>query len=197
MATSTTAPRGQYHHGDLRAACLKAARELLEEEAELSLRAVARRASVSPAAPYRHYADKDALVSALAAQGCRELHDCLAAAAPAATSDDFAALAVAYVRFALAHPALFRIMFRTSCTPADTERDAAAADVDAFVRRAAARARPDADPDALGVACWALLHGLAFLYLEGKLPTDPPAAVDARVRTSVGALIDAGRRPGW
>lgn len=136
--------------------------------------------------------DKDALVSALAAQGCRELHDCLAAAAPAdATPDDFAALAVAYVRFALAHPALFRIMFRTSCTPADTERDAAAADVDAFVRRAAAHARPDADPDTLGVACWALLHGLAFLYLEGKLPTDPPAAVDARVRTSVGALIDA------
>ncbi|MEU0389318.1 WHG domain-containing protein [Streptomyces chartreusis] len=82
-------------------------------------------------------------------------------------------------------------MFRTSCTPADTERDAAAADVDAFVRRAAARARPDADPDALGVACWALLHGLAFLYLEGKLPTDPAATVDARVRTSVGALIDA------
>ncbi|MFJ3621799.1 TetR/AcrR family transcriptional regulator [Streptomyces iakyrus] len=197
MAMSTTSPRGRYHHGDLRAACLKAARELLEEGAELSLRAVARRASVSTAAPYRHYADKDALVSALAAQGCRELHDCLAAAAPAdATPDDFAALAVAYVRFALAHPALFRIMFRTSCTPADTERDAAAADVDAFVRRAAARARPDADPDALGVACWALLHGLAFLYLEGKLPTDPPAAVDARVRTSVGALIDAGR-PGW
>jgi AcrR family transcriptional regulator len=55
-----------YHHGDLRAACLRAARELLEEDgsAALSLRAVARRAGVSPSAPYRHYADRDTLLAA-------------------------------------------------------------------------------------------------------------------------------------
>lgn len=75
---------GSYHHGDLRAACLRAARELLEEDgsAALSLRAVARRAGVSATAPYRHYADRDALVSAVAAQGYRELAEQLVAAHP-------------------------------------------------------------------------------------------------------------------
>lgn len=75
---------GTYHHGDLRAACLRAARELLEEDgsAGLSLRAVARRAGVSATAPYRHFADRDALVSAVAAQGYRELAEHLAAAHP-------------------------------------------------------------------------------------------------------------------
>ena len=67
MSTS----RSPYHHGDLRAACLRAAMELLEEggTSALSLRAVARRAGVSPAAPYRHYADRDALISAVGAVG--------------------------------------------------------------------------------------------------------------------------------
>ncbi|MBT2879175.1 TetR/AcrR family transcriptional regulator, partial [Streptomyces sp. McG6] len=74
-----------YHHGDLRAACLRAARELLEEDgsAGLSLRAVARRAGVSATAPYRHYADREALVSAVAAEGYRELAEHLAGAHPA------------------------------------------------------------------------------------------------------------------
>lgn len=77
-----------YHHGDLRAACLRAARELLEEDgsAGLSLRAVARRAGVSATAPYRHYADRDALVSAVAAEGYRELAGELASAHPAPTT---------------------------------------------------------------------------------------------------------------
>src|SRR6266700_1692801 len=100
-----------YHHGDLRAACLRAARELLEESgsAGLSLRAVARRAGVSPTAPYRHYADRDALASAVAAEGYRELAGYLAAAHPSpSTPEELAAVAVAYVRFALGHPALFR-----------------------------------------------------------------------------------------
>ncbi|MFC6937680.1 TetR/AcrR family transcriptional regulator [Actinomadura yumaensis] len=114
-----------YHHGDLRAACLQAARELLEEDgsAALSLRAVARRAGVSATAPYRHYADRDALVSAVAAQGYRELAEHLAAAHPSPESpEDLAAVAVAYVRFALDHPALFRVMFAEPCDPDSEER---------------------------------------------------------------------------
>src|SRR5258706_12767161 len=68
-------PKAAYHHGDLRAALVGAAMDLLEEggEAELSLRAVARRAGVSAAAPYRHYDDREALVSAVAAAGNPEL----------------------------------------------------------------------------------------------------------------------------
>src|SRR5260221_14141825 len=94
-----------YHHGDLPAALLRAAIELLEEsgETELSLRAVARRAGVSPAAPYRHYADREALISAVAAVGYRELAERLAAAHPAPpTPEPPPTVAIAYVQFALA-----------------------------------------------------------------------------------------------
>src|ERR1700716_647506 len=99
-----------YHHGDLRAALVRAAMELLEESGEtaLSLRAVARCAGVSPAAPYRHYADREALISAVATVGYRELAERLAAAHPApATPEQLASVAVAYVQVALEQPALF------------------------------------------------------------------------------------------
>src|SRR3977135_943878 len=96
--------KATYHHGDLRAALLRAAMELLEESGEppLSLRAVARCAGVSPAAPYRHYADREALVSAVAAVGYRELAEKLAAAHPSpSTPEELASVAIAYVQFAL------------------------------------------------------------------------------------------------
>ncbi|MFE5509603.1 TetR/AcrR family transcriptional regulator [Streptomyces sp. NPDC056529] len=182
-----------YHHGDLRAACLRAARELLEEDgsAGLSLRAVARRAGVSATAPYRHYADREALVSAVAAEGYRELAEDLTAASPApSTPDDLAAVAVAYVRFALEHPALFRAMFAEPCDPTSEERVAATAAISAYVQGIVRDAFPGvADPDALSTTVWALVHGLAFLHLDGKLDTSTPEAVADRVRTSVSALF--------
>ncbi|MEV0264691.1 TetR/AcrR family transcriptional regulator [Streptomyces sp. NPDC050617] len=183
-----------YHHGDLRAACLRAARELLEEDgsAGLSLRAVARRAGVSATAPYRHYADRDALVSAVAAEGYRELAAHLAAVHPAPTTpDDLAAVAVAYVRFALDHPPLFRVMFAEPCDPDNAERAAATAAISEYVRDIVRHAFPGADPDALSTPVWALVHGLAFLHLDGKLDTSSPEAVAAQVRDSVHALFAA------
>src|SRR6202048_2097948 len=132
MSTSS----GPYHHGDLRAACLNAALELLEEGGSnpLSLRAVARRAGVSSAAPYRHYADRDALLSAVAAVGYRELAGYLAAAHPSpSTPEDLAAVAVAYVQFALEHPALFRTMFSDPCDGDSSERVAATTAIAEYV----------------------------------------------------------------
>src|SRR3981081_4312991 len=102
MSTS----KATYHHGDLRAALVHAAMELLEEsgEADLSLRAVARRAGGSAAAP-RHYADREALVSAVAAVGYRELAERLATAHPSpSTPKQLASVAIAYVQFALERP---------------------------------------------------------------------------------------------
>ncbi|MFD8221965.1 TetR/AcrR family transcriptional regulator [Streptomyces sp. NPDC059697] len=181
-----------YHHGDLRVACLRAARELLEEDgsAGLSLRAVARRAGVSATAPYRHYADRDALVSAVAAEGYRELGGCLAAAhSSPATSDDLAAIAVAYVRFALDHPAMFRVMFAEPCDPSNEERVAATAALSEYVRGVVRSAFPGADPEVLATPVWALVHGLAFLHLDGKLDTSTPEVVAHQVRTAVHALL--------
>ena len=186
-----------YHHGDLRAACLRAAMELLEDDgaAGLSVRAVARRAGVSPGAPYRHYADRDALVSAVAAEGYRELAGYLSAAHPSpSTPEDLAAVAVAYVQFALEHRALFRTMFSDPCDGDSTERVAAITAIAEYVGALVRRAFPDADPDALSTALWAVVHGLAFLYLDGKLDTSTPQAVADRVRAAVLALVAVSPR---
>ncbi|RLV71026.1 Transcriptional regulator, TetR family [Streptomyces sp. CBMAI 2042] len=183
-----------YHHGDLRAACLRAARELLEEDgsAGLSLRAVARRAGVSATAPYRHYADREALVSAVAAEGYRELAGSLAQAHPApSTPDELSGVAVAYVRFALEHPALFRAMFAEPCDPSSAERVAATEAISQYVRTIVGATFPDADADALSTTVWALVHGLAFLHLDGKLDTSTPEAVAAQVNSAVHALFNA------
>jgi AcrR family transcriptional regulator len=168
--------------------------ELLEEggKTELSLRAVARRAGVSPTAPYRHYADREALVSAVAAVGYRELAERLTAAHPApSTPQQLARVAVAYVQFALERPALFRIMFGEPCDRDNGERVAATAAVSQYVREIARRSFPHADADALATALWALVHGLAFLHLDGKLDARDPAAVAERVTTAIQALTAA------
>jgi AcrR family transcriptional regulator len=183
-----------YHHGDLRAACLSAALELLEEggATALSLRAVARRAGVSAAAPYRHYADREAVVSAVAAVGYRELAERLAAAHPApSTPEQLASVGVAYVEFALEQPALFRMMFGEPCDRDNEERVAATAAVSLYLREIVARCFPRADPEALAPAIWALVHGLAFLHLDGKLDASTPAAVADRVTAAIDGLLGA------
>jgi AcrR family transcriptional regulator len=187
-------PKATYHHGDLHTALVRAAMELLEEsgEAELSLRAVARRAGVSPAAPYRHYADREALVSAVAAVGYRELAERLAAAHPApSTPDQLASVAIAYVQFALERPALFRIMFGEPCDRDNDERVAATAAVSLYVRSIVERTFPQADAEALATAVWALVHGFAFLYLDGKLDSATPSVVADRVTAAIQALLMA------
>jgi AcrR family transcriptional regulator len=183
-----------YHHGDLRAALVRAALELLEEggATELSLRAVARRAGVAASAPYRHYADRDALLSAVAAVGYRDLAESLATVHPSpSTPGDLAAVAVAYVQFALQRPALFRVMFGEPCDRDSTERVAATTAISAYVDAIVQRAFPGADPEALSTAIWALVHGLAFLHLDGKLDSSDPRAVADRVRAAVHAVLSA------
>jgi AcrR family transcriptional regulator len=187
-------PKAAYHHGDLRAALVGAAMDLLEEggEAELSLRAVARRAGVSAAAPYRHYDDREALVSAVAAVGYRELAERLAAAHPSpSTPDELASAAVAYVQFALERPALFRIMFGQPCDRDSDERVAATAAVSLYVRGIVERTFPQADSEALATAVWALVHGLAFLHLDGKLDAATPTVVAERITAAIHALLTA------
>jgi AcrR family transcriptional regulator len=166
--------------------------ELLEESGEtaLSLRAVARCAGVSPAAPYRHYADREAPVSAVATVGYRELAERLAAAHPSpATPEELAGAAIAYVQFALDRPALFRIMFGEPCEGDNDEREAATAAVSHYVRAIVERTFPQADAEALATAIWALVHGLAFLHLDGKLDASSPTVVAERVTAAIRALL--------
>lgn len=190
--TETATPR--YHHGDLAGALVRAALELLEEQgaAELSLRAAARRAGVSTAAPYRHFAGRNALLSAVAAVGYRDLGTSLAAAyTPPATADGLAAIAIAYVNFALTRPGLFRVMFADSCDPADPDRAAAASAMHAFVGSIVQQAFPKSDPEGMATAMWSLVHGLAFLHLDGKFDGSSSDATAARVRHAVSAIVES------
>ncbi|MEU8900349.1 TetR/AcrR family transcriptional regulator [Nocardia sp. NPDC048505] len=183
-----------YHHGDLPNALVRAAVELLEEggSADLSLRAAARRAGVSTAAPYRHFPDRDALLSAVAAVGYRELAEQLVAAHPArATPESLAVVAKAYVRFALSRPGMFRVMF---ADPAIPERDAAAAAIRDYVEMIVQQAFPESEPEPLAAAVWALVHGLAFLHLDGKLDASAPEVVARQVESAAAAMLAATAR---
>ena len=178
-----------YHHGDLRPALLRAAAKVLEKEgpAALSLRELARRAGVSHNAPYRHFSGREALLAALAADGFRMLGDALA-------QNSGRAMGEAYVRFALEHPQLFRLMFggHLNFSRHRELAQAAARPYEALV--AAFRAQPAiADPDKSAAAAWSLVHGLAHLLLDGhfaqRAGTDRPAFV----REVIGAVRFASK----
>src|SRR5437868_1072716 len=108
----------KYHHGQLRARLVKAGVEMVARrgEATHSLRAVARKVGVSHAAPYHHFADKDGLLDAIATSGFEKLDAALAGALRPLQGrpplERFHALGPAYVRFAVAEPHLFRLMFQ-------------------------------------------------------------------------------------
>jgi len=154
----------------LRDALVKAALEMLEQGEEPSLRAVARAAGVSAMAPYRHFADKAALLSAVAERGFAALAEVLAAADT--DPDPRAALVgqgLAYIAFARARPALFRLMFASDfklTLGGDSGAFATLAD-----RVASLGAR---DPQAATALSWAAVHGLAMLELDGRLPDFGP-----------------------
>src|SRR5205809_439421 len=109
--------RASYHHGDLRRTLIDASLALVEEEGigALSLREVARKAGVTHNAPYHHFPDRGALLAAIAEEGFGRLAQETAAARAAVPDDPLARLTAcgqAYVRFAIASPAHFRVMFR-------------------------------------------------------------------------------------
>ncbi len=188
MAASSA--KSGYHHGDLRAALVAAALEMLEAGETFSLRALARRAGVTTAAPYRHFTDRDAVESAVAVHGLRELMRELTAGRPRPTSGaQVAELAVDYVLFALRRPALFRLMFGRECDDQDDELVRAAGALHDYLAAVMAEVFPQSDPVALATAGWSLAHGLAFLHLDGKLPNTDQAVIDERVRSTVAAVF--------
>jgi AcrR family transcriptional regulator len=176
-----------YHHGDLRSALIEAAVATIEEvgPAAMSLRAVARRAGVThPAAAY-HFGDKAGLLTAVAAEGYRLLGQALNQAQQ--STGDFLEVGVAYVRFAVTRRAYFEVMYRPELyDPADSA-----------VREARAAAalllygstQPDREQLSRGVAAWAIVHGIATLWLGGNLPAqlgDDPVAITRVVAAHLG-----------
>jgi AcrR family transcriptional regulator len=197
-------PRPAYHHGDLREALLDGARSLLRERGPeaLSLREVARRVGVSHAAPYHHFASREALLAALAGQAFEALDRTMAeaqAAAPAEPGPQLVAVGMGYVLFALREPALFRLMIRPEFLAPRREQppgpEAACLGPYGRLQEAVGRlqGRP-ADEESLHL-CWGAVHGLALLLLDGALGL-PPGAVAGHARAVIGRLVDGLARPG-
>jgi AcrR family transcriptional regulator len=157
-----------YHHGDLRNGLLEAARTILEEEtlAALTLRAVARKAGVSHAAPYRHFPNHEALLVELSIEGFDELQESLveAAKAPGTESDKIANIGAAYMRFVAQRPALARLMFGGQLPNRD-QFPALGIKADS-IGEEIGKALHDS---ALGLAVWSAVHGLAMLVLENVI----------------------------
>src|SRR6476619_4625688 len=183
-----------YHHGDLRAAAIEAGLNLLKEREadDLGLREVARAVGVSATALYRHFPDKAALLRALADAGLDRLAAAQrdAAAAAGGGPAGFGATGRAYVRFALANPALFRLIFSAAAAAGDPFARPAEEMPEAFRMlwdNAARRAPPDAGPQAaplIALEAWALVHGLAILILDGQIPRND-ALIDAILTKAV------------
>ena len=166
----------RYHHGDLRAALVDAGLTLLAERdvESLSLREVARTVGVSATAVYRHFPDKTALMSALAREGLDRLGAAQHTAADQAGggSAGFAATGHAYVRFALANPALFRLIFASSALAHSSGETEALRFLRANVAANLSEGAEEGSAEIEAVHAWALVHGLATLMLDGQLSPD-------------------------
>jgi len=181
---------GTYHHHRLRAALIKAAREIVEERGigALSLRATARRAGVSHAAPYHHFSGKAGLLAAVAADGFERLGTSIARQQSKSAPDDavsqFAGVGAGYVQFAVRHPSLFRLMFRPEMTRPADHPELRQAEARAFEILSAAiggLAKSDrlivGDPSALALTAWSTVHGLSFLGIDQVLEETPLRAM--------------------
>lgn len=174
--TSITRTAGK---DDVRAGILQASLALMNEGGlgALSMREVARRAGVSHQAPYHYFQDREAILAELAGEGFDQLYDYLVSAIGLARDkvSKNRAMGEAYVRFALNHPELFRLMFRNEMCDLTRYPDAKAKaekcfDVVVQTLGAHGNAADKANPDLTPViAAWSIAHGLATLLLEGKL----------------------------
>ena len=179
-ANSVNIERKPYHHGDLRAALIAEGLTILGEGQgdSLSLRELARRVGVSAPSVYRHFPDKEALMTALAEEGLKRLAAIQHAAADEAGGGEagFAATGRAYVRFALANPALYRLIFTSPLLAYRRVRRSERSEAMTFLlANAAAQVGSDPESEAArraAIEAWALVHGLAMLMLDGQIPAD-------------------------
>ena len=208
---SARKPRRSYHHGNLRRALLDEAIAVIGAEglSDVTLREIGARLGVSRTALYRHFADKDALLAAVATEGFRTLRGELVSAWEAGGRADeaFRAMGVAYVRFAVANPAHYRVMFGGAVQSDTPDPELAAeghAAFNALVDALAALQRDGMiradDTVLMATYVWALVHGMAMLAIDGRLEglgTIEPLIQYAfdRLRTGIAANVGVDLAP--
>jgi len=194
-SVKTAEPRRAYHHGALRVALLEAAEAVIAERGidGFSLRETARRAGVSPSAAAHHFGDARGLLTALAAEAFRRFGDALEAADVGDSRlERVRSQGIAYVRFAIAEPAKFDLMWRYALLDrSDPEASRRAfAMLDRVVRGEEGVERGQHDPSvAPAIAAWAMVHGFARLALDGAFGT-APADAERVVRDLLPAVLE-------
>jgi AcrR family transcriptional regulator len=177
---TTAQSKPGYHHGDLRRALIEASLALIAEEgfSALTLREVARRAGVTHAAPYRHFPDKEALLAAVAEEGFRAMTTLMRERMDKESGpvERLSACGVAYVLFAVQHPAHFRVMFGPHFTKPADHAELAKEGSNAFgllvqniVQCQQAGVMLEGEPMPLAVMAWSQVHGLASLLVDQQL----------------------------
>lgn len=198
----------QYHHGDLSRALLQEALRTIQKDgvAALTMRSVGAKLGVSRTALYRHFADKSALLEAVATEGFRtlRLHTQDAWDRQGGGQAGLEAMGEAYVRFAVAHPSHYRVMFgghvRESGPQSDLAREGAGAFhvlVNAIVsQQQLGRVRPD-NPLQLAQYIWATVHGIAMLAIDGQLKQPAEEAIrfaNQRLRSGIESSQQKSRK---
>jgi AcrR family transcriptional regulator len=193
-----------YHHGDLRSALIDGAVTLIAERGErrFSLAELSRSLGVSAAAPYRHFADRDELLAEIASLAAAQLEQAMQRRLDGVRETDPATRARArlretgraYVEFALSEPGLFSVAF----CPIETDDPSAMSDAAPYLllgqvldELVEAGALSPASREGADVACWAAVHGLSVLLLDGPLGGLPPADREA-VLEKLLATIEQG-----
>jgi AcrR family transcriptional regulator len=198
-----------YHHGDLRRAVVTAALEILSEtqSVDFSLRELARRAGVSHNAPYKHFAEKSALLAAVSAAGFELLTERIADQTARIGNPRTQLLVIlrTYIRFGVENPALYRLMFGGHLSGPDSSRPAIERAAAEKMRRLFQRAiadgalgAPIADAAASArkiagaiLTCWSLVHGLTLLMVDGLV--GPKEKSDRLCESLVQGIIDGLR----
>lgn len=194
-----------YHHGDLKAALVAAAGEMLERDGPeaISFRAIARATGVSQTAPYNHFRSKEDLLATVAGAGFRELEASQIAAAAATRSGQarIISLGLDYVRFATIHPQLYRLMFGASVSDwcahpavADAKKASFRPIQIALGEHLAVEDETKSEAvETAAVAAWCLVHGLSMLLIDNSLDPAKKAAGRAEILTTrVVSLLVAG-----
>ncbi len=170
-----------YHHGHLAESLLNAVDEIASRfglEA-VTLRGCAKRVGVSPAAAFRHYTDKRALLTAFATRALHQLADAMETArtnAIASGANDFLAVGMAYIEFALKKPAFFRAMWREETIYSqDQDYLAATERLSGYLKGGFVKTIIDDDPGNFStqeLLAWSSVHGLASLFIDGPVGND-------------------------
>jgi AcrR family transcriptional regulator len=194
-----TEARGSYHHGNLREELVRVARELarVDGAAAIGIREATRRAGVTARAAYRHFADRDALVNAVAVSVLDEMAVAIAARQADAADGDALLTAVGegYIAFALDEPGWFDVAFFAMGEMARAAGRTPYTLLEESLAALVAEGKLDADRagDA-AMTCWSGVHGFATLTSRGPLRTLPRETIDDQARVVVADLVAAVTR---